>query len=211
VILCSGKVYYDLVDYRAKQKLADVAIIRLEQLYPLHKKRLAELAKKYAGARVVWAQEESENNGAWTYIAPQLTEIFGLVPLEAILSGTPVVVADDSGCGEIVSRSGGGQVVPAGDVNALARAIAAILAAPSSSRASTLPAAGFIRAAFGDDVVCGGRLDLWTSAERALRAAGVGHVDRFDRCTACEPETFFSHRRDDGRTGRQGVIAYVAG
>ena len=36
-------------------------------------------------------------------------------------------------------------------------------------------------------------------------------VDRFDRCTACEPETFFSHRRDAGRTGRQGVIAYVAG
>jgi YfiH family protein len=63
---------------------------------------------------------------------------------------------------------------------------------------------------FGDDVVRERHLDLWTSAERALRAAGVEHVDRFDRCTACEPETFFSHRRDDGRTGRQGVIAYVA-
>jgi len=67
------------------------------------------------------------------------------------------------------------------------------------------------RARFGDDVVRGRRLDLWTSAERALRAAGVERVDRFDRCTACEPETFFSHRRDAGRTGRQGVIAYVAG
>jgi YfiH family protein len=65
------------------------------------------------------------------------------------------------------------------------------------------------RERFGDDVVRGHRLDLWTSAERALRAAGVEHVDRFDRCTACEPETFFSHRRDAGRTGRQGVIAYV--
>jgi YfiH family protein len=64
---------------------------------------------------------------------------------------------------------------------------------------------------FGDDVVREGNLDLWTSAERALRAAGVERVDRFDRCTACEPETFFSHRRDAGRTGRQGVIAYVAG
>jgi polyphenol oxidase len=64
---------------------------------------------------------------------------------------------------------------------------------------------------FGDDVVRERRLDLWTSAERALRAAGVAHVERFDRCTACEPETFFSHRRDKGRTGRQGVIAYVAG
>jgi YfiH family protein len=67
------------------------------------------------------------------------------------------------------------------------------------------------RERFGDDVVRERRLDLWTSAERALRAAGADRVDRFDRCTACEPETFFSHRRDRGRTGRQGVIAYVTG
>jgi YfiH family protein len=67
------------------------------------------------------------------------------------------------------------------------------------------------RERFGDDVVRARRLDLWTSAERALRAAGVEAVKRIDRCTACEPETFFSHRRDAGRTGRQGVIAYVAG
>jgi YfiH family protein len=66
------------------------------------------------------------------------------------------------------------------------------------------------REAFGDDVVRDGRLDLWTAAERALRAAGVEHVDRADLCTACHPERFFSHRRDHGRTGRQGVIAYVA-
>jgi len=67
------------------------------------------------------------------------------------------------------------------------------------------------RERFGDDVVNARRLDLWTSAERALLAAGVERVERFDRCTYCEPETFFSHRRDSGRTGRQGVIAYVAG
>jgi len=67
------------------------------------------------------------------------------------------------------------------------------------------------RERFGDDVVHERRLDLWTSAERALRAAGIERIDRFDRCTACEPETFFSHRRDAGQTGRQGVIAYVAG
>ena len=67
------------------------------------------------------------------------------------------------------------------------------------------------RERFGADVMRDGRLDLWTSAERALRAAGVERVDRFDRCTFCEPESFFSHRRDAGVTGRQGVIAYVAG
>jgi len=65
------------------------------------------------------------------------------------------------------------------------------------------------REAFGEDVVRDGRLDLWTSAERALRAAGVDQVDRFDLCTSCDGDRFFSHRRDLGHTGRQGVIAYV--
>jgi YfiH family protein len=64
--------------------------------------------------------------------------------------------------------------------------------------------------AFGADVVRDGTLDLWTSAERALRAAGVDQVDRADLCTSCHADRFFSHRRDHGRTGRQGVIAYVA-
>jgi copper oxidase (laccase) domain-containing protein len=55
----------------------------------------------------------------------------------------------------------------------------------------------------------GNKLDLWTAAERALHAAGVERVERFDLCTACNGDRFFSHRRDHGRTGRQGVIAYV--
>jgi len=67
------------------------------------------------------------------------------------------------------------------------------------------------RERYGDAVARDGRLDLWASAERALHEAGIEHVHRFDRCTACELETFFSHRRDHGRTGRQGVIAYVSG
>jgi YfiH family protein len=66
------------------------------------------------------------------------------------------------------------------------------------------------REAFGDDVLRGDNLDLWTAAERALRAAGVDRVDRADLCTSCHADRFFSHRRDHGRTGRQGVIAYVA-
>lgn len=70
--------------------------------------------------------------------------------------------------------------------------------------------AGPFREAFGDDVVRDGKLDLWTAAERALRAAGVERVDRYDLCTSCHPTRFFSHRRDHGHTGRQGVIAYVA-
>ncbi len=65
------------------------------------------------------------------------------------------------------------------------------------------------RAAFGDEVVTDGRLDLWSAAERALRAAGCEEVERTDLCTYCHPELFFSHRRDHGRTGRQGVVAYI--
>jgi len=66
------------------------------------------------------------------------------------------------------------------------------------------------REAFGDDVASGRLLDLWTAAERALLAAGVERVERVDLCTSCNPELFFSHRRDAGRTGRQGVVARVA-
>jgi 2-oxoglutarate dehydrogenase E1 component len=80
VILCSGKVYYDLVEYREKNKVEGAAIVRVEQLYPLHRRRLAELAAKYSGARVIWCQEEPENMGAWRWIAPQLEEIFGHRP-----------------------------------------------------------------------------------------------------------------------------------
>jgi polyphenol oxidase len=65
-------------------------------------------------------------------------------------------------------------------------------------------------AAFGDDVLSGRNLDLWASAERALAAAGVEHVDRVDLCTACNPELFFSHRRTGKPRGVQGVIALVA-
>jgi purine-nucleoside/S-methyl-5'-thioadenosine phosphorylase / adenosine deaminase len=66
------------------------------------------------------------------------------------------------------------------------------------------------RARFGADVIRDGRLDLWTAAERALRDAGVEDVERIDLCTACHPELFYSHRRDAGLTGRQGVVALVA-
>jgi len=83
LILCTGKVYYDLVDYRARNKIANTAIVRVEQLYPLHRNRLAELADHYAGARVVWCQEEPQNMGAWSFLAPQFSTIFGFVPLYA--------------------------------------------------------------------------------------------------------------------------------
>ena len=63
---------------------------------------------------------------------------------------------------------------------------------------------------FDGDLLCDRKLDLWTAAERALRAAGVEQVERTDICTSCNPDLYFSHRRDRGVTGRQGVIGLVA-
>ena len=63
--------------------------------------------------------------------------------------------------------------------------------------------------AFGEGLTREGRLDLWTAAEVALRRAGCDAVERLDLCTACAPERFFSHRRDRGITGRQGVIGLI--
>jgi 2-oxoglutarate dehydrogenase E1 component len=80
IVLCTGKVYYDLLEYREKNKsnITDAAIVRVEQLYPLHRNRLAELFDKYGhNARLIWCQEEPQNMGAWSWIAPQLEEIFG--------------------------------------------------------------------------------------------------------------------------------------
>ncbi|HVZ65884.1 MAG TPA: 2-oxoglutarate dehydrogenase E1 component [Lacunisphaera sp.] len=83
-IFCSGKVYYDLCDYRERNKIADTAIIRVEQLYPLQRNRLAELADAYGrNTRLVWCQEEPQNMGAWAHLAPQFEEIFGRKPVYA--------------------------------------------------------------------------------------------------------------------------------
>ena len=77
LILCSGKVYYDLDAYRTANKVTDTTIIRVEQLYPLHKDKLAEIAQAHAKAKLIWCQEESQNNGGWSFIAPELESIFG--------------------------------------------------------------------------------------------------------------------------------------
>lgn len=66
------------------------------------------------------------------------------------------------------------------------------------------------RARFGADVVREGKLDLWAAAEEALREAGCASVERLDLCTACNPELFFSYRRDGKPRGAQGVLARVA-
>ena len=77
VILCTGKVYFDLLDYRKAEKIEDTAIVRIEQLYPLHEKKLQTIVGAYGKAeKMVWCQEESANMGAWPFMEPRLRKLF---------------------------------------------------------------------------------------------------------------------------------------
>jgi 2-oxoglutarate dehydrogenase E1 component len=74
VLLCSGKIFYDLLTHRNAKKILDVAIIRLEQIYPWPAERFAEILKRYKNAKqLVWVQEEPRNMGAWSFVFQTLS------------------------------------------------------------------------------------------------------------------------------------------
>ncbi len=76
ILLCSGKVYYELDAYRAENKIRNTALIRIEQLYPFPQKTLDQILKNYPSAKeIFWVQEEPENMGAWPYIFQKLHQI----------------------------------------------------------------------------------------------------------------------------------------
>ena len=72
VVLCSGKVYYDIYDEREKRGIDDVYIMRVEQLYPVPLKALVQELGRFKNAEIVWCQEEPRNMGAWHFIEPYL-------------------------------------------------------------------------------------------------------------------------------------------
>ena len=75
LVLCSGKVYYDLLQARRDEGIDDVAIVRVEQLYPWPRQGLAQQISRYPNAEVVWCQEEPANMGAWSFVFPKLINI----------------------------------------------------------------------------------------------------------------------------------------
>jgi len=76
LLLCSGKIYYDLEDFATKHEIGDSAIVRIEQLNPFPAARLAELCREHADAtEVVWVQEEPRNMGAWGFVCERLREL----------------------------------------------------------------------------------------------------------------------------------------
>jgi 2-oxoglutarate dehydrogenase E1 component len=77
LILCSGKVFYDALEARWREQVEDVALVRLEQLYPLNVERLQQVIEPYLDAEeLCWLQEEPKNRGAWSHIMQQLQELY---------------------------------------------------------------------------------------------------------------------------------------
>jgi 2-oxoglutarate dehydrogenase E1 component len=72
VILCSGKVYFDLMEEREKREESRIQMLRLEQLYPFPESVLTEELRRFPGAEIIWCQEEPKNQGAWSFVAPRI-------------------------------------------------------------------------------------------------------------------------------------------
>ena len=88
-LFCSGKIYYDLLAKKKEDKRVDIAIIRLEQLYPFPKKDLGKLLEKYKGLDNYWVQEEPENMGAWQHIVTHYYEVTNLKLIARKASASP--------------------------------------------------------------------------------------------------------------------------
>ncbi len=86
VLLCSGKVYFELLQARQRRERLDLAIVRIEQLYPLSDELVRQTLRPYAdGTPVVWVQEEPENMGAWRYLRGRFGDkLFGRLPLSCV-------------------------------------------------------------------------------------------------------------------------------
>jgi 2-oxoglutarate dehydrogenase E1 component len=78
MVFCSGKVYFDLLKARRKESIRDVALVRIEQLYPFPNEDYEAVLRKYVAAReIVWCQEEPQNQGAWYQIRHRLQDTVG--------------------------------------------------------------------------------------------------------------------------------------
>ncbi len=83
VILCSGKVYYDLAEEREKRDINDVYILRLEQIYPFPHSALTKELTRFPNADVIWCQEEPKNMGSWTFVDPLIEEVLAKVKMRS--------------------------------------------------------------------------------------------------------------------------------
>lgn len=186
-----------------RRRLCETMGVEPERLALNHQVHGATVTRAEAGER------SRDADGLWTDEAgvPMLAFTADCLPIVlARVNGTPGLALLHAG------RLGLLDGVVAAGVAALSGRVTAVIGpgiGPCCYEVGEDIAAAY-RARFGPDVMRGRNLDLWTAAERVLRSAGIETVERFDLCTACDPEQFFSHRRDGPVTGRQGVIGYVA-
>ncbi len=75
VVICSGKVYYDIIEMLEAQKINDIAVVRLEQFYPFPADKLGSELEKYKNAEIIWCQEEPKNMGGWFFVNPLIEEV----------------------------------------------------------------------------------------------------------------------------------------
>ena len=111
VVICSGKVYYDLLTERRAHEETDVAIMRLEQLYPFPENTLGRVLAPYRNADVVWCQEEPENMGAWNFVDRRLEKVLGRLDSKV----TRPHLCRTRGSGEPGDRPGARAYARAGD------------------------------------------------------------------------------------------------
>ncbi len=102
IVLCSGKVYFDLLKARRAQKITDVAIVRIEQLYPFPTQAYNAIVSKYGNAtEVVWCQEEPQNQGAWYQIRHRLESGLGREHKQVLYAGRGHAAAPATGIGKV--------------------------------------------------------------------------------------------------------------
>jgi 2-oxoglutarate dehydrogenase E1 component len=100
VVLCSGKVYYDLYDEREKRGANDIYLLRVEQLYPFPLKALVAILSRFKQAEIFWCQEEPKNMGAWTFVGPYLEWVLGQAGCKTkrpVYAGRPAAAATATG------------------------------------------------------------------------------------------------------------------
>ena len=100
VVICSGKVYWDLYEEREKRGIDDVYLLRCEQLYPFPLKRWCSELSRFKKAEVVWCQEEPKNMGAWFFVEPYMEWVLGQVggkSKRARYAGRPAAAATATG------------------------------------------------------------------------------------------------------------------
>jgi 2-oxoglutarate dehydrogenase E1 component len=131
IVLCSGKVYFDLLKARREAKVETVAIVRLEQLYPFPSDGYEAVLRKYANAReIVWCQEEPQNQGAWYQIRHRLQEFAG-ARREVLYAGRASAAAPATGLMKVHEAEQQALVYAA------LRASASVDSAPGSATAVT--------------------------------------------------------------------------